>query len=139
MMDLGSLSMATASGTHQSASAAAQLNLVADFVNVWHAAFGLPTVSTFTSAIDNSFIRVPGLTAAKVRRHPPNSVATAYGHLHATRQGIRSPRKSLSRHYQKQALTKAVSPILNPMNNEYGVRCMTFVAAHTPMQLVRYR
>ena len=36
------------------------------------------------------FIRVPGLTAAKVRRHTPNSVATAYGHLHATRQGIKS-------------------------------------------------
>ena len=61
-----------------------------DFVNFWHAAFGSLAVSTFLSAIDNSFIRVPGLTATKVRRHPPNEVATAYVHLHATRQGIKS-------------------------------------------------
>ena len=93
MVDLRSLSTATASGTHQSASAAIKLDSATDFVNFWHAAFGSPAVSTFTSAIDNAFIRVPGLTATKVRRHPPNSVATAYGHLHATRQGIRSTKK----------------------------------------------
>ena len=139
MVDLRSLSTATSSGTHQSASAAIRLDSVADFVNFWHAAFGSPAVSTFMYAIENSFIRVPGLTAAKVRRHPPNSVATAYGHLHATRKELDQPRKSLRQNYQNQALTKAVSPILNPMNNEYGARCMTSVAAHTPMQLVRYR
>ena len=60
---------------------------IADFVNFWHATFGSPAVSTFIAAIDKGFIREPGLTAAKVRRHTPNSVATAYGHLHATRQG----------------------------------------------------
>ena len=49
------------------------------------------------------------------------------------------PRKSLRRHYQNQALTKAVSPILKPMNNEYGAEYMTFVAAHTPMQPVLYQ
>ena len=59
-------------------------------MNFWHATFGSPAVSTFNAAIDKGFIRVPGLTAAKVRRHPPNPVATAYGHLHATRQGIKS-------------------------------------------------
>ena len=52
-----------------------------------------PAVSTFIAAIDKGFIRVPGLTAAKVRRHTPNSVATAYGHLHATRQGIKSTKR----------------------------------------------
>ena len=93
MVDLRSLSTATASGTHHSVSAAIKLDSVADFVNFWHAAFGSPAVSTFLSAIDNSFIRVPGLTATKVRRHPPNAVATAYGHLHATRQGIKSTKK----------------------------------------------
>ena len=93
MVDLRSLSTATASGTHHSASAAIRLDSVVDFVNFWHAAFGSPAVSTFLSAIDNSFIRVPGLTATKVRRHPPNAVATAYGHLHATRQGIKSTKK----------------------------------------------
>ena len=51
-------------------------------------------MSTFVSAIDNNFIRVPGLTAAKVRRNPPNSLATAYGHLHATRKGLNSTKKN---------------------------------------------
>jgi hypothetical protein len=69
------------------------LDSAADFVNFWHAVFGSPAVSTFISAIDKAFIRVPGLTATKVRRHPPNAVATAYGHLHATRQGIKSTKK----------------------------------------------
>ena len=32
---------------------------------------------------------MPGLTAAKVRRNTPNPAATAYGHLYATRQGIK--------------------------------------------------
>ena len=93
MVDLRSLSTATASGAYLSASAAIRLDSVADFVNFWHAAFGSPAVSTFMSAIDNSFIKVSGLTATKVRRHPPNAVATAYGHLHATRQGIKSTKK----------------------------------------------
>ncbi len=69
------------------------LSKILDFANFWHATFGSPAVSTFLSAIDNSLIRVPGLTATKVRRHPPNAVATAYGHLHATRQGIESTKK----------------------------------------------
>jgi hypothetical protein len=95
MVDLRSLSTAAAEGSIQavsegSACAAVRLDSAADFVNFWHATFGSPAVSTFISAIDKGFIRVPGLTAAKVRRHPPNPVATAYGHLHATRQGIKS-------------------------------------------------
>ena len=94
MVDLRSLSTAAAEGSIQavsesSACVAVRLDSAADFVNFWHATFGLPAVSTFISAIDKGFIRVPGLTAAKVRRHPPNPVATAYGHLHATRQGIK--------------------------------------------------
>ena len=93
MVDLRTLSTATTGGTNQSASAAIRLDSVVDFVNFWHAAFGSPAVSTFISAIDKAFIRVPGLTAAKIRRNPPNAVATAYGHLHATRQGIKSTKK----------------------------------------------
>ena len=95
MVDLRSLSTAAAEESAQavsesSACAAIRLESTADFVNFWHATFGSPAVSMFIAAIDKGFIRVPGLTAAKVRRHQPNSVATAYGHLHATRQGIKS-------------------------------------------------
>ena len=70
------------------------IRLCVRFCQFWHAAYGSPAVSTFVSAIDNNFIRVPGLTAAKVRRNPPNSLATAYGHLHATRKGLNSTKKS---------------------------------------------
>ena len=44
MVDLRSLSTATASGAHHSASAAIRLDSVVDFVNFWHAAFGSPAV-----------------------------------------------------------------------------------------------
>jgi hypothetical protein len=94
MVDLQSLSTASAviqeNTSGNCAGQAVRLDTAADFVNFWHAAYGSPAVSTFLSAIDNNFIRVPGLTSAKVRRNPPNSLATAYGHLHATRKGIKS-------------------------------------------------
>ena len=99
MVDLRLLSTAAAGGgstqaaSEGSACAAVRLDSAADFVNFWHATFGSPAISTFIAAIDKGFIRVPGLTEAKVRRHPPNPVATAYGHLHATRQGIKSTKK----------------------------------------------
>ena len=96
MVDLRLLSTAAAGGgstkaaSEGSACAAVRLDSAADFVNFWHATFGSPAVSTFIAAIDKGFIRVPCLTAAKVRRNTPNPVATAYGHLYATRQGIKS-------------------------------------------------
>ena len=100
MVDLRSLSTSVSSLTDlvasHSAASAVRLDSAADFVNFWHAAYGSPAVSTFLAAIDKSFIRVPGLTSAKVRRHPPDSLATAYGHLHATRKGLRSTKKSPS-------------------------------------------
>ena len=50
------------------------------------------------------------------------------------------PRKFLHRHYQEnQALTKAVSPILNLINNEYGAEYMMCMAEHTLMRLVLYQ
>ena len=94
MADLRLLSTAVSECTQDASNnSAGQVDTVADFVNFWHAAYGSPAVSTFISAIDNNFIRVPGLTAAKVRRNPPNSLATAYGHLHATRKGLHSTKK----------------------------------------------
>ena len=107
MVDLRSLSTATAGAAVQLdnvASPAVRLDTAADFVNFWHAAYGSPAVSTFLAAIDNNFIRVPGLTSAKVRRNPPNSLATAYGHLHATRKGIKS--------------TKTVPPLSPPISDD---------------------
>ena len=96
MVDLKSLSTAAVGVVHAampSAASVVRLDSAAEFVKFWHAAYGSPAVSTFISAIDKSFIRVPGLTSTKVRRHPPDSLATAYGHLHATRKGLRSTKK----------------------------------------------
>ena len=70
-----------------------RLDSVADFVNFWHGTFGSPALSTFIPAVEKGFIRIPGLTAAKIRRHPPNPLATAYGHLDATRKGFRSTKQ----------------------------------------------
>jgi hypothetical protein len=114
MVDLRSLSTATTGKTHQVASAAIRLDSVSDFVNFWHAAYGSPAVSTFVSAIDNNFIRVPGLTAAKVRRNPPNSLATAYGQLHAFRKGLHSTKKTTS------VLTIVLRIFKNNARGEYG-------------------
>ena len=119
MVDLRTLSMTNTRG--ETASAAIRLDSAADFVNFWHAAFGSPAVSTFISAIDKTFIRVPGLTAAKVRRHPPNSVATAYGHLHATRQGIQSTKKT---------------PALVQLKNEASIDESSHLSSEPPEQRV---
>ncbi len=100
MVDLLSLSTTTAAETVNAASAAIRLDSVSDFVNFWHAAYGSPVPSTFVAAIDKGYIRIPGLTSAKVRRHLPNSIATAHGHLTATRKGIQSTKlKPNSRDY----------------------------------------
>ncbi len=88
-VDLQHLSMADA-GTAQ---AAIRLDSASDFVHFWHAAFGSPAASTFVAAIDKGYIRVPGLTATKVRRHLPNTIPMAQGHLTATRKGIQSTKQ----------------------------------------------
>ncbi len=72
------------------------MDSVTEFVKFWHAAYGSPAVSTFLAAINKSFIPVPGLTSVKVRCHPPDSLATAYEHLHATRKRLRSTKKALT-------------------------------------------
>jgi hypothetical protein len=93
MVDLRTLSTAAAGWTDPILAHSAA---TAEFVKFWHATYGSPAVSIFLAAIDKSFIRVPELTSAKVRRPPPDTLATAYAHLHATRKEIRSTKKTLS-------------------------------------------
>ena len=138
MVDLRNLSTSTASGKQYSASAAIRLDSVVDFVNFWHAAFGSPAVSTFLSAIDNSFIRVPGLTAAKVRRHPPNAVATAYGHLHATRQGIKSTKKIPAPILSESISDESSEPTSELPEQRIWCRVHDVVAERILMRLVLY-
>ena len=81
---------------------------VADMCNFWHATFGYPALSTFIPAVEKGFIQIPGLTAKKLRSHPPNPTETAAGHLDATRQGQRSTKR------QPDVGTPAVIPASIP-------------------------
>ena len=86
----------SSNGSDHRANLTVRLDSVADFVNFWHGAFGSPALSTFIPAVEKGFIRIPGLTASKIRRHPPNPLATAYGHLDATRKGFRSTKQPVA-------------------------------------------
>ena len=62
----------------------------ADLVAFYHAAMGSPAVITFEQAVSRGFLTLPELTAVKIRQNKPTPMATAQGHLHAQRQGLRS-------------------------------------------------
>ena len=80
----------TTTNSMLSASPAVRLTTADDTINFWHRTFGSPSTSTFIDAISKGWVQIPGVTANLVRRHPPNPVETSLGHLHSTRQGIRS-------------------------------------------------
>jgi hypothetical protein len=70
----------------------------ARFVACWHRAFGSPSLSTLIDALASDFISIPRLTPALVRKYPPLSCGTSFGHLDTLRQGIASTRCSPSPH-----------------------------------------
>jgi hypothetical protein len=47
-------------------------------------------IPTLLRAVSNGWVKLPGLTAAMLRRHPSDSKATAKGHLNQHRAGINS-------------------------------------------------
>jgi hypothetical protein len=64
---------------------------VASFVQFVHATFGSHPVSTFLKAANAGYLsNYPRITAKMISAHPPNSIATALGHLDQTRQGQHS-------------------------------------------------
>lgn len=56
------------------------------------ATMGSPPTATLLQAVEKGFVNIPGLTVQALRRHPPDSIATARGHLLMHRQGLRSTR-----------------------------------------------
>ena len=67
----------------------------ARFVSYLHRAFGSPSISTFTRALSRGFIHgIPQLTASLVRKFPPLSPHTAFGHLDMLRKNLASSRLS---------------------------------------------
>ena len=67
----------------------------ARFVAYHHRSFGSPSLSTFLRALSRGYIHgIPLLTHTLVRKFPPLSLATAYGHLNTLRQGVASTRRT---------------------------------------------
>jgi hypothetical protein len=66
----------------------------ARFVSYLPRCFGSPSLSTFLRALSRGYIHgIPQLTPTLVRKFPPLSLATAFGHLDQLRQGVASSRK----------------------------------------------
>jgi hypothetical protein len=67
---------------------------VSKLMQFLHATAGSPPVKTWCIEIDNNYFTTwPGLTSQAVRKHLPKSDATAMGHLHMMRKGIRQTNK----------------------------------------------
>ena len=65
----------------------------ADLAQYLHQCLFSPTPATLIKAIKNDqLLSFPGLTADLITKHLPPSTATAKGHMHQSRQGIRSTR-----------------------------------------------
>ena len=59
----------------------------AGLVSYAHASLGSPVISTLSTALDNHYVSgFPGLTPKSLRKYPPQSLATAKGHLDQTRK-----------------------------------------------------
>ncbi len=60
----------------------------ASYIKFVHASFGYPAPNTFLRAVERGFItgpsQYPRLTTKTVRKHLPNAMATAKGHLDRT-------------------------------------------------------
>eukprot|EP00957_Ditylum_brightwellii_P005022 382718-Ditylum_brightwellii.AAC.1 len=54
-----------------------------------------PTKQTWLTAINNSFFKMWGLTAAAVAKHLKLAEVTVKGHMHQTQKNLRSPKKTL--------------------------------------------
>ena len=66
-------------------------NTMADVVAYSHAALWSPVPSTVLTAIDNNWlINFPGFNPTTFKRNIPHAPATAKGHMHQQRQGIKS-------------------------------------------------
>ena len=78
------------------AAPAVRLTSTDDHIDFWHKTFGSPAIDTFTHAVDRGWIKIPGITATLLRRHPPHSLNTSLGHLTATRQNLLSTKPETS-------------------------------------------
>jgi hypothetical protein len=68
----------------------------ADQVRFGVAMMESPPTATLLKASTKQFLTsIPGTTPSLLRKHPPDSIATAKDHLHFIRQGLRSTKRSI--------------------------------------------
>ena len=68
-----------------------------ELAKYYHAACFSPVKSTWLKAIKQGFFKSwPGLTEELITKHLPASMNTSLGHMHQTRQGLRSTKTKIS-------------------------------------------
>ena len=108
----------TAPTQHLTASAASLApRTQAQIVAFYHACLSSPSVVTFLEAVERGYLRLPGLTASMIRKHPPHSIATSKGHLDQKRQGLRSTKRTAPRD-EAEETTEDRHPSSMPMTNK---------------------
>jgi hypothetical protein len=70
---------------------------IAKLMAFLNATIGSLLVKTLCNAIDNDWLTFfPGLTSSAIRKHLPQSISTAMGHVHMIRKGIRSTKPTVN-------------------------------------------
>ena len=82
----------------------------AELVKYAHLTLGAPTLSTFMKALNKGYINPPGVNADMVRKNPPNTTATAKGHLNLIRQGLQSTKEEDSKQLEDEEERKFTFP-----------------------------
>jgi len=78
----------------ETANNAVQSATPAEIVAFAHAALFSPVLATLMLALRRNWVHhFPGLTARSLKKHPPNSIATAKGHMDQSRQGKQSTKQ----------------------------------------------
>ena len=66
---------------------------LAERIKFFHATLFSPSLNTLVQAIEAGYLATfPEFTSKQLRKYPPRSEATVYGHLHAQRQGTQTVR-----------------------------------------------
>ena len=114
---LFTLKFSTISSTLSQFHAAFSLSADKDFVKFVHASMGSPALSTLLAAVRKGYLSSwPRLTSSLVDAHPPNTLATAQGHLTQRRQGLDST--SLIEPHPDRSLSDTDLPLSPPSIDE---------------------
>lgn len=89
----------------------------AQIVDYYHKVLFSPTASTMQYAVDMGYVTFPGLSSEMIRKYPPNTIATSFGHLNQSRQGVRSTKQSIEVSTNTDFTNADTIPKVNNLNN----------------------